>query len=79
MNCHSTCFLLSFKSLSYNDQEKSYGAINKDEQYNYCNTCLLKPLRGIFQFQVSCHIWANTIEYTVDYTKQNGTDFRFIG
>ena len=26
-----------------------------------------------------CHVWPNTIEHTVDYGKQNGTDFRFIG
>ena len=51
----------------------------KGEQYNYYNTYLLKPLRGIFQLQVGCHVWSNTIEYTVDYSKQNETGFRFIG
>ena len=49
------------------------------EQYDYYNTYLLKHLRGIFQLWVGYHVWPNTIEYTADYSKQNGTDFRFIG
>ena len=53
--------------------------IISDENFPYYGTYLLKPLRWIFQFQVGCHIWLNTIEYTVDYSKQNGTDFGFIG
>ena len=48
-------------------------------QYNYYNTYLLEPLRGIFQLRVGCHAWPNTTEYTADYSKQNETDFRFIG
>ena len=43
------------------------------------NTYLLKPLRGIFQLWVGCHVRLNTIEYTIDYSKQNGTGFRFVG
>ena len=35
----------------------------KGEQYNYYNTYLLKPLRGIFQLQVGCHVRPKTIEY----------------
>ena len=48
----------------------------KGEQYS---TCLLKPLRGIFQLRVSCHIWPNTLEYTVHYSKQNETDLCLKG
>ena len=36
-------------------------------------------MRGIFQLWVGCHVQPNTIEYIVDYSKQNGTDFRFMG
>ena len=36
-------------------------------------------LGGILQLWVGCHIQPNTIEYIVDYGKENGTDFRFIG
>ena len=32
----------------------------------------------LVQLQVGCHIQPNTIGYTVDYSKQNGTGFRFI-
>ena len=78
MNRHSTSSLLSFKWFQCDNQERSYEAIN-GEQYNYYNTYVLKPLRGIFQLWVGCHIQPNTIEYTVDYSKQNETGFRFIG
>ena len=36
------------------------------------------PLMRIYQLQVGCHIRPNTIEYTVDYSKQNKTGSRFI-
>ena len=39
----------------------------KGEQCSYYNTYLLKPLRGMFQLQVGCHIQPNAKEYTVDY------------
>ena len=39
----------------------------------------LSLMRGIFQLQVGCHAWPNTTEYIADYSKQNETDFRFIG
>ena len=48
-------------------------------QYSYYNTYLLQPLRGIFKLQVGCYVQPNAIEYTADYSKQNGTDLRFIG
>ena len=79
MNCHSTSCLLSYKVLSYDYQKRSYEVINKGEQYNYYNTYLLTPLRRTFQLLIGCHVWRNTIEYIVDYSKQNGTDFRFMG
>ena len=69
MNHHSTSSLLSFKSLSYDNCERNYQAITKGEQYNYYNTYLLEPLKGIFQFWVDCHVCPNTVEYTVDYSK----------
>ena len=31
------------------------------------------------QLQVGCHAWPNTIEYIVDYSKQNGIYLRFTG
>ena len=53
--------------------------IISDKNFSDYGTYLFKPLRWIFQLQVGCHIWLNTIEYTVHYSKQNGTDFEFIG
>ena len=53
--------------------------IISDENFPDYGTYLLKHLRWIFQLQVGCHIWLNTIENTVDYSKQNGTNFGFMG
>ena len=53
--------------------------LTNGKQYNYYNTYLLETLREIFQLQVGCHAWPNAIEYTANYSKQNKTDFRFIG
>ena len=38
-----------------------------------------KPLRGILQVWVGCHIRPNTIEYIAGYSKSNGTNFTFTG
>ena len=37
------------------------------------------PFKSLIGVQVGNHIQSNTIEYIAEYSKQNGSNFRFVG